>query len=91
MSLLQLEAEVLHRLEFGFLYNGLNMQNVNWQRQKKVNALVLGLYESDNTIKEMFESLKFLREGHYYYFKDTNIRAAFRYANYCRNVNAYYD
>ena len=83
MSLLQLEAEILHRLEVGSLYDGLNMQNVDWERQMKMNCLLVGLYETENRDrKEIFTNLRFLRDGNYWFFKNTNIRAAFRNAVY---------
>jgi hypothetical protein len=80
MSLLQLEAEILHRLEVGSLYDGLNMVDIDWKRQMKMNALLVDLYETDRDRKEIFTNLRFLRDGNYWFFKNTNIRAAFRVA-----------
>jgi hypothetical protein len=80
MSLLQLEAEILHRLEAGCLYDGLNMAGIDWQRQSIMNSLLVDLYEADRDRKEIFTNLRFLRDGNCLFFKNTNIRAAFRVA-----------
>jgi hypothetical protein len=64
------------------LYKGLNMETVDWQNQMKLNALLLDLHEVDGNLKDIFEALRVLRKHEYWFFRNTNIRAAFKNAAY---------